>query len=78
MKRERRNIRERSSVTWRLINGVMENPSLTLTVNTVQAWLQVPRSAAERIMRNLVSSGVVREIQHGVWVPKPRGIFGTR
>ena len=76
--RERRNIRERSSVTWRLINGIMENPSLTLTVHTLQAWLQVPHSAAERILDNLVSSGVVREIQHGVWVPKPLGMFGTR
>jgi Fic family protein len=77
-KMERRNIRERSSVTRRLINGLMENPSLTLTTDTLQAWLNVPRSAAQRILRNLASSGVVREIQSGVWVPSPTWQMGMR
>jgi Fic family protein len=77
-KTERRNLRERSSVTRRLINGLMENPSLTLTVDTLEAWLNVPQSAAQRILRNLASSGVVREIQSGVWVPSPTLQLGMR
>ena len=77
-KTERRNLRERSSVTRRLINGLTENPSLTLTVDTLQAWLNVPQSAAQRILRNLASSGVVREIHSGVWVPSPTLQLGMR
>jgi predicted transcriptional regulator len=76
---ERRNVRERSLVTRRLIEGLTENPSLTLTADTLQAWLSVPHTAAQRILRNLASSGLVREIQHGVWVPSPLGVqMGSR
>jgi hypothetical protein len=75
---ERRNIRERASLTRRLINGLMENPSLTLTVDTLQAWLSVPRSGAQRILATLASTGVVREIQSGVWVPSPTWQLGMR
>ena len=76
---ERRNIRERSLVTRRLIQGLTANPSLTLTVERLQIWLTVPHTAAQRILRNLTSSGLVREIQSGVWVPSPLGLqMGTR
>jgi hypothetical protein len=75
---ERRNIRERSSVTRSLINGLTENPSLTLTVDILEKWLDVPKSAAQRILRNLSSSGVVQEIQSGVWVPSPTLQLGMR
>ena len=68
---ERRNIRERSLVTRRLIQGLQENPSLTLTVDTLQTWLSIPLAAAQRVLRNLASSGLIREIQSGVWVPSP-------
>jgi hypothetical protein len=66
---ERRNIRHRAAVVQKLINSVIDNPSLTLTVDTLQAWLSVPAEAAERILGRLATSGVVREVQHGVWVP---------
>jgi len=77
-KTERRNIRERSSTIRRLISGLTENPSLTLTVDTLEKWLDIPTSAAQRILRNLSSSGVVREIQSGVWVPSPTLQLGMR
>ena len=77
-KTERRNIRERSSTIRRLISGLTENPSLTLTVDTLEKWLDIPTSAAQRILRNLSSSGVVREIQSGVWVPSPTLQLGVR
>ena len=64
---ERRNIRERSLVTRRLIQGLQENPSLTLTVDTLQSWLDIPMEAAQRILDRLASSGLVREVQKGVW-----------
>ena len=68
---ERRNIRERAAVVQKLINSVVDNPSATLTVDTLQASLGVPRQAAERILGKLAASGLVREVQHGVWVRSP-------
>jgi hypothetical protein len=68
---ERRNIRERGALVQRLIKDVLQNPSLTLSVETLQAWLNVPVDAAERILTNLVSAGLVREVRSGVWVPGP-------
>ena len=64
---ERRNIRERAAVVQRVINGVVQNPSVTLTVETLQTWLGIPVDAAQRIIQRLASSGLVREVQKGVW-----------
>jgi predicted transcriptional regulator len=64
-------------VTRRLIQGLKENPSLTLTVDTLQTWLSIPLAAAQRILRNLASSGLIREIQTGIWVPSPLMQPGT-
>lgn len=69
--KERRNIRHRAAVVKKLISSVIDNPSVTLTVDTLQAWLSVSGDAAERILGRLVASGLVREVQHGVWVPAP-------
>ena len=70
-RKERRNMRERRALVQRLIKGVIQNPSLTLSVETLQAWLNVPVDAAERILANLVSAGLLREIGSRVWVPGP-------
>ena len=67
MRTERRNIKARAAVVQRVINDVMENPSVTLTVNTLQTWLDVPFEAAQRILQRLASSGLVREVQRGVF-----------
>lgn len=67
MGEERRNIRARAAVVQRVIDGIVQNPSVTLTVNTLQTWLGVPFEAAERILDRLAASGLVREVQKGVW-----------
>jgi hypothetical protein len=67
MGEERRNIRERAAVVQRVIDGIVQNPSVTLSVNTLQTWLGVPFEAAQRILDRLASSGLVREVQKGVW-----------
>ena len=67
MPQERRNIRTRSALVQRLIDGVIQNPSVTLTVTTLQTSLNVPLEAAQRILARLVSSGLVQEVQRGVW-----------
>ena len=64
---ERRNLTLRAAVVQRIINGVVQNPSVTLTVDTMQKWLDIPMDAAERIIDRLASSGLVREVQKGVW-----------
>jgi hypothetical protein len=67
MEYERRNIKARAAIVQRVIDGIVQNPSVTLTVDTMQAWLGVPFEAAERILYRLASSGLVREVQKGVW-----------
>jgi hypothetical protein len=64
---ERRNLTARAAVVQRVINGVVQNPSVTLTVDTLQKWLDVPVDAAARILQRLTSSGLVREVDKGVW-----------
>ena len=68
-RRERRNIRERSAKVQRLINGITENPSITLTIASLQQWLDVRVDAAERILSRLASSGLLREVNKGMFVP---------
>jgi len=67
MQEERRNINSRAAIVQRVIDGVVLNPSVTLTVNSLQSWLGVPVDAAQRILVRLASSGLVREVQRGVW-----------
>ena len=67
MEEERRDIRLRAAIVQRVLDGVVHNPSVTLTVNSLQAWLDVPIEAAQRILARLASSGLVREVQRGVW-----------
>lgn len=67
MTQERRNIRARAAIVQRVIDNIVQNPSVTLTVNTMQTWLGVPMEAAQRILQRLASSGLVREVQRGVW-----------
>jgi hypothetical protein len=74
MGEERRNIKTRAAIVQRVIQGVVQNPSVTLTVLTLQQWLGVPMEAAERILNRLASSGLVREVQRGVWT---RGALGA-
>jgi ribosomal protein S25 len=74
MGEERRNMRTRAAIVQRVIEGVVQNPSVTLTVATLQQWLGVPMEAAERILDRLASSGLVREVQRGVWA---RGSLGA-
>ena len=75
MSEERRNIRSRAAIVQRVIEGIVQNPSVTLTISTLQQWLDVPMEAAERILDRLASSGLVTEVQRGVWTRGPLGAF---
>ena len=67
-RKERRNIRQRAAVLQSVVSSVVENPSVTLSVETLQTWLNVPQDAASRMLSKLVSSGLVREMKRGVFV----------
>jgi ribosomal protein S25 len=67
MKQERRDKTRRAEVVRAVIDRVVQNPSVTLTVDTMQQWLNVPVEAAERILRRLVDSGLMREVRRGEW-----------
>jgi hypothetical protein len=67
MVQERRNAALRSEVVRSIINRVVQNPSVTLTVDTLQQWAGIPLDAAERILHRLASSGLVREVNRGMW-----------
>jgi ribosomal protein S25 len=68
MGQERRNIQHRGALVKRVVEGIIQNPSVTLTVNTMQQWLGVSVEVAERILQRLASSGLVKEVQAGTWV----------
>jgi len=67
MVEERRNANARAAITQRIVTSVLQNPSVTLSVDTLHTWLGLQMDAADRILRRLASSGIVREVQRGVW-----------
>lgn len=69
-RQERRNVRERSAKLQRVVNLTLENPSVTLRVETLGAWLNVQLDAAQRILSRMVSAGLLREVQRGVFVAR--------
>ena len=64
---ERRNLPERSAKIRRAVDVVLDNPSATLRVETLGAWLNVRLDAAQRILSGMVSAGLLQEVQRGVF-----------
>ena len=64
---ERRNVPERSAKIRRAVDVVLENPSVMLRVETLGAWLNIRLDAAQRILSGMVSAGLLREVQRGVF-----------
>ena len=67
MDQERRDKTRRAEVVRCVLNRIVQNPSITLSADTLQQWLQVPVDAAERILGRLVDSGLMREVRRGEW-----------
>jgi len=63
MTEERRDFTARAAIVQRVIEGVVQNPSVMLTVEMLQQWLNVPHDAARRILGRLDSSGLITEVQ---------------
>ena len=65
---ERRNLAARAALVQLIVNDIVRNPSIILSVDMLRTWLQLPTDVAERLLAKLVASGLLREIRRGVWV----------
>ena len=65
--RERRDLTIRALVIQHALETAVRT-QVTLTSETLQSRLGIPADAADRILLRLASSGVIREIQRGIWV----------
>ena len=70
---DRRDLTHRAELVRSIVAGVVRNPYAVVTSDSLQHWLHVPRTVAERIIERLVSSGLVREIAAGVWARSSEG-----
>jgi DNA-binding IscR family transcriptional regulator len=64
---ERRERGRRAEVVRSVVTHVVQNPEGRVTVESLQNSLQIPPAAATRIVERLVSAGLVREVNRGVW-----------
>ena len=64
---ERRNSTQRQRISAQIRAAL--TPSILLTVEETQRLLKLHKEACQRILRRLVESGVLREIQRGVYTP---------
>lgn len=64
---ERRNIAQRQRISAQIRAAL--TPSILLTVDETQRLLRLHKEACQRILRRLAESGVLREIQRGVYTP---------
>jgi hypothetical protein len=68
--KERRNLFQRSDKIQQVVNVVLENPTSMLRAETLGAWLNVELDAAQRILTEMVTAGLLREVQRGVFVAR--------
>ena len=64
---ERRNTTRRAELVRSIVAGIVRNPYAVVTAESLQHWLHVSGTVADRIIQRLVSSGVLREVERGVW-----------
>jgi hypothetical protein len=70
---DRRDTLRRAELVRSIVAGVVRNPYAVVTRESLQNWLQIPCTVADRIIGRLVSSGILTEIRHGVWARVPQG-----
>ncbi len=70
---DRRDITRRAELVRSIVAGVVRNPYAVITSESLEHWLDIPRTVAERILNRLVSSGLVREVSAGVWARSSQG-----
>jgi len=64
---DRRNYARRGEVINRIVSRVVRNPSARFTFRRFRGMLGVPDDAARRILGCLTSTGLLVEVERGVW-----------
>ena len=64
---DRRYYARRGEVIDRIVSHVVRNPSARFTFRRFRTMLGVPDDAARRILACLTSSGLLVEVERGVW-----------
>ena len=64
-------MRRRAAVLQATVAYIVHAPDATVTLASLQALVEVPIDAAERIVKRLVAGGVLVPLTRGVWVSKP-------
>ena len=64
---DRRDISRRAELVRSVVSGIVQNPYAVITRDSLQQWLHVPGTVAQRLLDRLASSGLIREISTGVW-----------
>jgi ribosomal protein S25 len=70
---DRRDTARRAKLVRSIVAGVVRNPYAVVTIDSLQQWLKVPQSVAERILVRLVSAGLVQEVSAGVFARSTQG-----
>jgi hypothetical protein len=68
---DRRDTTRRAELVRSIVSGIVQNPYAVVTLESLQQWLHIPGTVAQRILNRLASSGLIREISHGVWARSP-------
>ena len=71
MTADRRNYARRGEVIDRIVLRVVRNPSARFTFTRFRTMLGVPADAARRILGCLTSTGLVVEVERGIWARRP-------
>jgi hypothetical protein len=70
---ERRNTHRRAEVLRAIVTHIIHAPNVTVTIAALQALLQVPQDATERLLARLELSGVLVRGGREVWISDPLG-----
>ena len=65
---ERRDITQRAELVRWVVDEIVQNPGVQLSVARLAEWLHVSADVAGRILARLVDAGLVREVSRGVWM----------
>ena len=68
---DRRNYARRGKVIDRIVCRVLRNPGARFTFRRFRTMLGVPDAAARRILGCLTSTGLVVEVERGIWARSP-------
>ena len=71
MTADRRNYARRGKVIDRIVCRVVRNPNARFTFTRFRTMLGVPDDAARRILGRLTSTGLVVEVESGIWARSP-------